>query len=388
MNEANATQNTHITQEHRTLCNRILNNIQMFGKVKKDFRSELQLFLKNHGQAHSNATMTNNLKRLPRDVTRTAYLQFIFMKDNLGKILEKHSNFYIRHRDFYHPYKELTELVKSLSNTNLYSISIEAFCKNVFNINSPDLEDIQPFIHQYIGYRLSSTRGKLIRFQLSINRLGGISHKFVSFQNFFSWETESWTTSGVGFSVGKILNLFGHARSSSSNNAGEGMGMRFFSLMRSTYAQGCLIGQLISVHHRAHTPIGAKIILIPAIYHSDFSSCATQIIDDNSVRNFVLKNQKEEGKPDHINTTLKSWKKATDHAPYDVIRYFVRNISFTTLRTDQENVPILSEFPDLLRQLWGYEENVSEIAGNMANFWPLWIDVLKKFPKNQKNDVL
>ncbi|MBX3479774.1 MAG: hypothetical protein KF842_05200 [Caulobacter sp.] len=120
-------------------------------------------------------------------------------------------------------------------------------------------EDARPFLGDYLGYRVSSRKGEIVRFSLSIS-LSGTNE--LTFRNIYDRDGVRWICSGGGLAQGPSLYLIGMATDQKNPSIHRGYRMLCLEIWR-----GTKILQGVVISRDKLGPIAARFVAIPVGSH-------------------------------------------------------------------------------------------------------------------------
>lgn len=138
------------------------------------------------------------------------------------------------------------------------------------------------FAGDYLGYRVSSRHGEVLRFALSIYKEPGAG--VVQFKNYYERDERNVCNEGIGFQLGRYLYLVGEAVD--ANDASHSLGFRMIALRRWRPSSNLMNGLVISQDRTGI--IAAKVVLAPIKAHS---------FDENSIYSSIAF-EEEDGRLD------------------------------------------------------------------------------------------
>lgn len=204
------------------------------------------------------------------------------------------------------------------------------------------LEDVfapKSAAREYFGYRLSATRGEIVRFYIKLEYDPGT--RLLSFRNHYRRWPDFWTVTGTGFSVDQILYLFGQARA--DQGASQTLGLRNFTLVKFRLFDW-YTGHLSSLTKQE--PLTARIVLIPAEQHKTFAQSHDKAA---TIKEMIEKSVPPDSLNEEIITTDPS---VLGSVPMTMlIHSLVWNASFTVLRGSRTPIPMQTDLTGYSRLL-------------------------------------
>ena len=236
------------------------------------------------------------------------------------------------------------------------------------DIDETDLSITVPdeFLKYFIGYRMSSVNGDIVRFAFRISKQGRRSSKigpFVSYRNYYQRSFSSWKVDGHGvYNKNRTLYLFGHARNLKTD---ESLGYRMQALQR--IADSNLIaGPLISMDPTG--PLAARILLVPVEDHK--LSPELEKLKKEKFNAFVehmISQDYAQRKTKYLSEITEHLKVVFPDDPLGELYYQISNFTTTTVRGVQGPGNKLARNEVALRELanenhWSNEVHSNRIA--------------------------
>jgi len=291
--------------------------------LKRSFRGNFLLFLKeNNAVDQSRSWNVSRVLAKPSrsrfdlahylyDFIVTTFVQTdVQRKKNLNKLYERLD-------------KKITDLANLRQDAERMSLDVAKNIDTYTDFN--DVKDVVPkeYLSKFLGYRLSASRGEVIRFFSKTSGVSNVPYK-ITFMNIYNRDQIQWKIDGSGYYFEETLYTLGHARDIA--NDGKTRGLRFGAYRRLN-GSSILIGPLISMDRRG--PIAARVVLIPFDKHN-LGPKYEKLSEDQKIQ-LLIESGKEGDIFDEIKPQIADvMKQELDKDP-EHLRYLLNNSTRTVL---------------------------------------------------------